>query len=506
MSSFVARYREKIHGTLVCLDRILLSGTIRSISYSRGIQSFLYQHNILFKDYPHFAEKLRNDLKQHFEQIAKAEGFEIEYIRSSKAFRKEERVQEIIEQKNITAGIVHIFSATEACSTYRYEFSKNTGKSSLRGDMSKCLHYYIYFLHPTFGLCHLRIPTWAPFRLQFYCNGHNWLARNLQKEGIGYHQLNNTFSRIDNWERAQEIANNFPIEDLHVELNNLVEKFCPYTSTFSDPYYWSLTQVECSTDIVFKKQEELAPLYDALVHAAIYTVKPDDVATFLVRKLEPQYKDEVGNNFHTRIEGTRIKHHMGEASIKMYDKQKLILRIETTANDVSFFRHYRTVEHRDGTSEQKIAPMKKTLFNLNTLQGIMKACNERYLSFLSALADPTIGVKKVEKLSAPVENNNRSYRGFNLFASEDLIVFRTILRGEVSLGSLKNGWLQKMLPGHNGAQISRILKRLHLHGLIKKIGHTYRYHLTAFGREVTTAALKLKELVVIPLLSGFVVE
>ncbi|OPX91077.1 MAG: hypothetical protein A4E53_00766 [Pelotomaculum sp. PtaB.Bin104] len=93
-------------------------------------------------------------------------------------------------------------------------------------------------------------------------------------------------------------------------------------------------------------------MYENLVRTAIHAVKPDNVATFLGRKLDGRYKDELGNNFNTRIQGTRIKHHMGPASIKLYDKQGIILRIETTVNDVTFFRHYRTVEHRDRTSEK----------------------------------------------------------------------------------------------------------------------------------------------------------
>ena len=502
MFSLLDRYKEQIQGTLTCLDRIVFMGNLRSICYSLGMQSYLNNHNILFKDYPRFAEPLRDNLKKHIIQIAQKEGLVIEFIRSAKSFRKEQRIQEIIRERNITTGLVHIFAAMECCSTYRYQYNKITGKNYLRGDESKCVHYYVYILHENFGLCYLRIPTWAPFRLQFYCNGHNWLASQLKKENIAFHQLDNSFSQIDNWERAQEIANTFPIEELHAELDRLVNELCPYMSSFEESYHWSLMQVECSTDIVFKKQDELAPLYDALIHSAIHTVKPDNVATFLGRKLDPQYEGEVGNNFHTRIEGTRIKHHMGEASIKMYDKQKLVLRIETTVNDVSFFKHYRTVEHRDGTTEQKVAAMKKTIYSLNPLQEIMAACNRRYLSFLSELADPTIGVKKVEKLSSPARTGDRSYRGFNLFSSEDLNLFRTLLRGEVALGALKNSWLRKMLHGLSGGQASRIFKRLHLHGLVKKIGHTYRYHLTEFGREVATMALKLKELVVVPYFAG----
>jgi len=52
-------------------------------------------------------------------------------------------------------------------------------------------------------------------------------------------------------------------------------------------------------------------------------VKADNVATFLGRKLHGNFKGELGNDFNTRIQGTRIKHHMGPASIKMYDSFRL---------------------------------------------------------------------------------------------------------------------------------------------------------------------------------------
>jgi hypothetical protein len=77
-------------------------------------------------------------------------------------------------------------------------------------------------------------------------------------------------------------------------------------------------------------------------------VKPDHIATFRGRKLSPLYQGEMGNRFNPRIEGTRIKHTMGPVSLKMDDQFGLILRIEVTVNDVSFFQPYRTVEQRDG--------------------------------------------------------------------------------------------------------------------------------------------------------------
>jgi hypothetical protein len=76
----------------------------------------------------------------------------------------------------------------------------------------KCLHYYFYFIDPDLGLCYLRVPTWCPFRLQCYYNGHNALAAQLQKEGSTFEQIENAFLRIADFNRANELAAAFDME------------------------------------------------------------------------------------------------------------------------------------------------------------------------------------------------------------------------------------------------------------------------------------------------------
>ncbi len=78
----------------------------------------------------------------------------------------------------------------------------------------------------------------------------------------------------------------------------------------------------------------------------------------------PLLAQEIGSQFSTRIEGTCIKHRFGKCSIKMYDKLGVVLRIETTTNDVSFFKHHRKVEHRQGPPTRELAPVKKSKVHL----------------------------------------------------------------------------------------------------------------------------------------------
>jgi hypothetical protein len=502
MSWLTDRYTDQIAGMVSCYDRLVIMGTLPGVCYAEGMATYLRTHGIRLFDYARFAEPLREEIRQNAERLAREQGLEIEFIRSAHAFRKEERIRAILDQRGEHPGLVHIFAAMEPCAAFAPWHDKATGRTTLRYKDGKCLHYYVYLIDAEFGLCYLRVPTWAPFRLQFYCNGHNWLLGALRQAGIAVEPLDNTFRRIGDPARAQALADAFPIVRLHHTLDVLAARFCPALAHFGGTYHWSLMQVEYATDLIFRRQEDLRPLYDTLVRTAVHAVKPDHVATFLGRKLHGNYADEVGNDFHTRVEGTRLKDHMGPVAIKLYDKQALVLRIETTVNDVSFFQHHRTVEHRDGTTGTKLAPMRKTIYSLAPLRALLLAANRRYLAFLSDLSGPSAGGRQVERLAEPLRHAERSYRGFNLCSADDLALFTALARGEWQISGFRNRSLRHVLPHYSGPQLSRVLKRLHVHGLIKKIGRTYKYYLTHTGQQVVLTALKLRELVVIPSLAG----
>ena len=188
-------------------------------------------------------------------------------------------------------------------------------------------------------------------------------------------------------------------------------------------------------------------------------------------------------------------------SIKMYDKFHLIPRIETTVGNVSFFKHYREVEHKDGTSSMAWAEMKKTIYSLAPLRELLRAANRRYLEFISALEDDKAGTDKLNKICPPVKENDRAYRGFNFFDPDDEELLRSLGSGEFNISGFQNQHLRRRLEEKTSGQISRLVKRLRVHGLIRKVGHTYKYYVTALGKQVIALGLKLKELYIIPTLS-----
>lgn len=489
------RYQERIAGVLSCYDRIIIQGAIQGWSFDRGMSSFLSSQSIRIFDYPAFADGLRGEVRENAERIAGENGLEIEFIRKIKAFRKEERIKDILKKRGNDIGLVHIFSAMESCTSYKPWYDKKTGNAFLKYDSGKCLHYYFYFIDKEFGLCYLRVPTWCPFRLQFYCNGHNWLATRLEKDGIPFVIRENAFFSLDDFAKTQDLSDGIRVEDLHQALDLFAKRYCPIR--YGLPYQWTIMQAEYATDILFYRQADLQYVYEPLIRTAVHSVKPEHIASFLGQKLHPRYEGEMGNNFETRILGTRIKHQMGALSIKMYDKFGIILRIETTVNDVSQFKRLRDVQ-----GQLKNAPMKKNIYSLFPLASLLKAANRRYLEFISQLDDPSEGIRKLERISRTVERDGRSYKGFNFYDQEDQKLFEILVKGEFNINGLRNKSIRTFLSGKNTGMVSRILRRLRSHGIIKKVGKAYKYYLTKLGKAVIVTGLRIKQMMVVPELAG----
>ena len=345
------------------------------------------------------------------------------------------------------------------------------------------------------------MPTWCPFRLQFYCNGHAWLENKLLANGIGYAMADNAFIRIDDFTRAQTLSDQLKPDDLHRILDRYARLCCPVQEAFGQQYHWSLTQIEYATDLVFRSDATLSALYETLSRQAVIAVKAEQVSSFLGKKMTPQLAQELGTRLSTRIEGTCIKHYMGSASVKIYDKFQRVLRIETTTNDVSFFKHHRKVEHRDGSITRELAPLKKSIYSIIDLREILLGCNSRYLEFLSSLDDYSDGHRALQQLTQPKTDQGVQIRGFNFFDATEQNLLRAIQRPEFNIHGLRRANLKKHLPSISSGKLSRYLKRLRILGLIKRVAKTYRYYLTRIGRSAIATCEKLTAFTIVQTLA-----
>ena len=200
-SALVERYGDRICGVLSCYDRVVMTGTLPTACYAGGMTRFLYAQQIRIFGYPECAMTPREQLREVAASLAAEARVAIEPVARSHV-RKEAIVAKVLEQRGDHPGLVHVITAMEACDAGKPWHDKQTHKAYLCPDSGKCLHYYFHFMDAGLGLVYPRVPTWAPFRLQFYCtcpwalvprDGHSWLARQLTAAGISFTAADNAF-------------------------------------------------------------------------------------------------------------------------------------------------------------------------------------------------------------------------------------------------------------------------------------------------------------------------
>jgi hypothetical protein len=267
-----------------------------------------------------------------------------------------------------------------------------------------------------------------------------------------------------------------------------------------DEYYWVTDQAEFSTDIRFKSKAGLAGLFVKLLEFAWLTFSPKDVLGFLGRKLHSRFQGEVLTDVKTeRDPGARIKHRMKGNWLKMYDKLGLLLRIETVINQPGEFKVYRECRRKDGKRYWAWCPMCKGVGNLHHYQSHALACNQRYLQALSHVADPTPAYRDLANLAEPKRVHGRNSAGFNPACRNDLELFAAVLDGDHVAQGFRNKDLRRALKlattgddaRRASAAVSRLLKRLHIRGLIAKIPRTRRWRTTKTGRQILGHTLRL---------------
>ena len=89
---------------------------------------------------------------------------------------------------------------------------------------------------------------------------------------------------------------------------------------------------------------------------------------------------------------------------------------------------------------------------------------------------------------------------------DDQKLFEILARGDINIKGIQNKTIREFIPEKSSASISRIIKRLYVHGLIKKVKGTCRYYLTKPGKAIITTGLRIKNLFVIPELAGIQVS
>jgi DNA-binding MarR family transcriptional regulator len=509
-SPFVAQHASDVIGVLSGFDRLRLMATLRPLYQPSLMGRYLIRAGVLLKDFGAFAAGWTERVRGAARQLAEQTNRPLTYLHGSTQ-RKELLAQDQARRDGLTQGLIGIWSAVEPCLTYFVRRDRAQKKLVLRLAPGKCLHYYFYFLHEQLGLLHLRLQTWFPFALHLCLNGRHWLARQLDQAGIGYVQRENCFTWIEDQARAQALARAQLQSRWPTLLQPLVEQCHPHATALCRPlalsYYWSVSESEYATDVMFKSPTTLARLYPALVHQGIKHFGSTDVLRFLGHKVQANgrvhgnHQGEILSSLKHRPEGLRLKHQANGNSVKLYDKQGSVLRVETTLNRPHQFRVYRASE-RDPEQKKRWQVLRKSVGDLHRRAQICEAINGRYLEALASVRAGQSAGALARAVCRPIRKDGRRHRALNPWSPEDAALLELICRGEWTISGFRNRDVRMALyPGRieaaelrrQSGRVTRALARLRAHGIIKKVTGSYRYQLTGQGRQIVTALLAARQ-------------
>lgn len=509
MMSFIQRWAGHIAGTLSGWDRLRFRGTKRWLAHKKGLFGFLWHRHVLLKDFGKYAESISKQLRAAVETQAQQHDCPVRYLASS-ATSKEEVVQELLRKRGPGDGLVAVLSCVEPCQSFELHRNRSTKQLELQPAWRKCLHYYHYYRDPQWGLMHVRLQTWLPFSVHVVLNGRERLARQMDAAGIGYVRRDNCFTHVDDLAQAQALADAQLRTDWAPLLEHWARQVNPiYRDLFGDggwPYYWSADQSEWATDVLFRSRAALAAAYPAWVRYGIEQFSCRDVLRFLGRKLPTAglsaFAGEVVSDLKERAEGIRLKHRLNANSIKMYDKQGSVLRIETTLNNAADIRVYRAKEGEEN-GPKSWRPLRKGIADMHRRAEVCQQSNERYLEALATVADATPLHEATAELCRPVRWHQQRARALNPLAKDDAALLTAVNRGEYAITGFRNRDLRQQLYGdapakpadrkRQSAAVTRKLRLLRAHGLLRKIAKTHRYQVTDRGRITISAVLAARQ-------------
>lgn len=499
MKRFLERHSDRITGTLSGFDRVLFRGTLRSIAHVSGLEVFLYSQHVLFKDFSAYVERLSERIIEQAKESASKLGRPYQYLPSSKV-SKEEVALQIMARDGIQQGLIAVFACVEPCQSFDLKRDKAAKRLQLLSKERKCLHLYFYYLDREFGLMHVRLQTWLPFTIQVCLNGREWLARQMDRAGISYTQRDNCFTHISDLQRAQQLMERLTERNWGRLLDAFAQRVNPWiqpqTGLDIRSYYWSVRQGEYATDIMFSSAAKLAELYPLLLRHAMFQFGSEEVMRFLQRRTDKRFAGEVSSDLQRRQEGIRVKHRVEENSIKMYDKQGSVLRIETTINNPRRFRVLRNGTCR-GQQVKKWLPLRKGIADMRRRVELSRAANTRYLDALSVVGLKTPSYRLLDRVTQVVKTVKRRYRALRPISPDDANLFQAILHGQHLLQGFRNRDLRETFaasdPRTSSARISRLLALLRAHKLIYKVCKTNYYRITRKGHEVMATALKFRQ-------------
>jgi hypothetical protein len=459
------------------IDRMYLNVYQPRLQTDRGVAAFFRFH----RGETFASSALMAPMSTAF--IAAVERFveqeQIPLITFTKGQRKDDIAQRYHARSSGTEGIRFVGKAQEKTSVFRTEKRRNpeTGQTYpwIVRSTAMVNHYYFYGFDDDFGPFFIKFCSYFPYNAKLCINGHEYVKRQLVKEGIAFEALDNGILTCADPRRLQRLCDGLSAAKIDALLRKWLRRL-PHPFTAKDRaadyrYDVSVLQAEFSLTQVLDRPLSGRVFFEEVIRENLDLGRPDQVQLIFARRVTKQ----TPSRFRTRVltEGVTPSLHIDykHSRIKQYHKEGRALRTETTINDTRDFG------------------IGKRLCNLPALRQVGFQANRRLLDVQRISQDCAVGEDAFRRVNEPVEVNGQRASGLR-FADAAvqallsvLLMFR-LTPGGFSNRDLRDHWaplLGKAPDDMTAGQMGYHLRRLRLHGMIERIPGTHRYRLTRQG-------------------------
>jgi hypothetical protein len=493
---FVEHHSDAIDFGYSCFDRIICHGFIPQFQHEARIGTivwFLRQQRHIEKFSRACFSRIAGDY--HSWLCKYAANANIPIVEPDSTRREDSRREDFVEpyfrDLGNREGIAVILKAREPERIVSHFVKTNNIELTRRW-----VNLYNFYINDAnCGRLFIRICPYFPFHIRFWMNGHNWLACQLQREGIAFHKRDNTFVACANPKRLQELADSFAPQHIRAAIEPWLQRLLPFFTEEERQIYrhqFFMSQMEYCHNLVFHKKEYAHRLLDRLMDANRFIGHPDKLAHVFGRQ---RFQPDTAT---------------GQTVIRMTKRHTPVISSGFKGTSVKQY-----VDHlfRTESSVYQLKDLKirKNIDNLPRLREVLNQANERYLTVQQDVLSSYIDAGQLKELRQPtISASGRRTPGLHiddprLMALCEAVACFVHLAGH---GTFRTKDLlpkmQKALdnPNYKLSQLRYDLSKLRGKGLVKRVEGSQDYQLTPEGYRLIAVYLKLYHRCYAPLTAG----
>jgi hypothetical protein len=504
MQLFLKLFKPFLQWVYHCFDRIVINGYLSFLTRENNVVYFFREvrgHPVITKEL--LAQRTR-DYQKWVENYACKNRIPIQW--AEKDVRKKDWLKPSCQarQKAGQFGVYFILRSMEQGPTFAIRQPKyptdDPNYRILRKQRSRYTHYYFYILDPVAGPMVLRVGSFLPFNVTAYLNGHNFIERELIRQGISFRKDDNRFLSVSDPKALQAAADTLTGDLLQQRVDHWTFILGPKFSAKERlrcaglQRIYSVSQVEYCRNFIFKRSWPIASIFRRSCELGAHLLSADRIANLFGQRLTKRLKGKL-QTVVERIEHGQfvLRTYCRNSFLKAYQKAATFLRLEIVCNNLKDFR------------------LKKTLPHWQAIRTHFQQLTERWvevqaehlnvhgqLDLLARLAKPVIqGHTKVAGIKL---ENTRLMRLLEILLQKASGNLRSWTTATLHRTLLDQGQLQP--SDYTLSQLRYDLRKLRLHGLIQRIPHTYYYRLSSPGLKQVILLVQLRRRIYGPLAFG----